>query len=112
MAIRSVTTENIAEFVGSRPQSAQMTSAEAVEKANQDAPTLGKPVIKTGVETLGETPEPQEKSDKPKKGVQSRIDELVREKHEIDEAFQTEYEQRLRLEGEIKALKSLNVKPK
>jgi hypothetical protein len=108
MGIVSVTTENIAEFVAKRPQTSELTTADAVNKANSDAPTLGKPVIKMGVETLGTPPEPQESSEKKSKPVQARIDELVREKHELDEAFQEEYDQRLRLEGELNALKSLN----
>ena len=110
MAIKSVTTENIAEYVAGRPQASEITSAATLDKAAADAPTLGKPVIKEVEEKLPGTPDPGEQPDpnrpKDKKSVQSRIDELVKERHELDEAFQSEYEQRLRLEGEISAIRS------
>lgn len=115
MAIKTVTQANLAEFVASRPQPPSLSSAEAVTQAVQaDGPTPGNPVIKPGVEeTVSTAPQPvQPTADelearrKPKNGVQERIDELVRERHELDEAFQAEYEQRLRLEGELQALKS------
>jgi hypothetical protein len=109
-----VTNANLAEYVASRPQPSQLSSPQAVIDAvtpKEDAPTPGNPVIRAGEETIGGTPDPGpqlDPKDKPKKksSVQDRIDELVKEKHELDEAFQSEYEQRLRLEGEVNALKS------
>lgn len=113
MAIKTVTNENLAEFVASRPQPANITSPQAVIEAVQgDGPTPGNPVIKTGEEKLEGTPDPGQQPDKARKTnpIQPRIDELTREKKELDEAFQSEYEERLRLEGEVKALR-LQLKP-
>jgi hypothetical protein len=115
MAIQTVTNANLAEYVASRPQPSQLTSPQAVTDAvntpKEDAPTPGNPVIKAGEEKLEGTPDPGpqlDPKDKPKKksSIQDRIDELVKEKHELDEAFQSEYEQRLLLQGEVNALKS------
>lgn len=126
MAIKTVTQANLAEFVASRPSPSALSTAQAVTDAVQAgapaAPTPGNPVIKPGVaETItdapipGEQPTPEQleaRKTKAKNGVQERIDELVRERHELDEAFQAEYEQRLRLEGELSALKSQAPAPK
>lgn len=125
MAIQTVTQANLAEFAASRPKASEISSPEALAasvakaepaKAEGDGaerkPTPGNPVITSGEEKLdtgapdpGAQPKAEEKSRQPKP-VQPRIDELVREKKELDEAFQEEYEQRLRLEGELAALRS------
>ena len=119
MAIQTVTSANLAEYVASRPEASKLTSPQAIADAvtpKGDAPTPGNPVITAGEEKLEGTPDPgaqPDPKDKPKKksSVQERIDELVKERHELDEAFQSEYEQRLRLEGELNAFKSREQKP-
>src|SRR3954468_13390497 len=107
MAIKTVTNENLADFVSSRPKAADISTPEGItaEVTKGDGPTPGNPVITTGVETKDAPPDPQA-DNKPKRKdnpVQARIDELTREKKELDEAFQDEYETRLRLEGELNA---------
>jgi len=109
MAIETVTSENLAEYVKSRPDPQAIAAAAETAKAEE-----AKSVVKgTGEETISTAPDPgkqptdeEKKARKPKNDVQARIDELVRERHELDEAFQSEYEQRLRLEGELNSLKS------
>jgi len=106
MAIQTVTSENLSEFAAGRKQ--PPSASEKPVEGKSDGPTPGNPVIKTGEETLGAAPDPgnQGSSEKKPKPVQPRIDELIREKKELDEAFQDEYEHRLRLEGELNALRS------
>src|SRR5882672_7615196 len=106
MAIRTVTTENLSAYVderqlktGSIQTDAQMTTA---VNARADAQAEGKkdekPVIKATTETVSDAPEPtggeptakaQADIDKAKAGtdpaVQKKIDQLTREKRELDE---------------------------
>jgi hypothetical protein len=113
MTIKTVTEENLAEYVKSRPNPEQIAAAAAAH-----AEPAAEVVKGTVTETVSTAPDPgkqpteeERKTKKPKNDVQSRIDELVRERHELDEAFQSEYEQRLRLEGELNSLKSREQKP-
>jgi hypothetical protein len=107
MAIKTVTTENLAEYAATRTPPAEVTSAKAVETAVTEGPTPGNPVIKAGEEKTADAPPEPQVDPKPRKGdLQARLEGLLSEKKELDEAFQSEYEMRLRLEGELNALKS------
>lgn len=84
MAIVSVTKENIADMVAARlpeqPKPAEPTKAEAK------------------VEEVKEEPEGK------KKPIQERISELTRDKRELEEAWQSEYEARVIAENRLKEL--------
>ena len=54
----------------------------------------------------GKQPSDEEKAKKPKRDPQERFDELTRLRKEAEEAWESEYELRLKLEGEVAALKS------
>lgn len=106
MAIKTVTAENLAEFVQGKPQS------EGTEAKIEAKVTANTGVVGEGTETVstapnpGPQPPPEERKKISKEVFQERLQELVTQRNELDEAFQTEYEQRLRLEGELKALKT------
>jgi dTMP kinase len=121
MAIKSVTNANLADYVAEKralgsdiASHEQAATAEAkVKETKGDGVVVG-----TTTETVSTAPEaplaseakPAEKKDR-KNPVQDRIDELTREKKELDEFAAGEYEARLQaqrriaeLESQIKAL--------
>lgn len=66
------------------------------------------PVVAAVEETVSTAPEPTEnkepQKERKKNSVQDRIDELTREKKELDEFAQTEYESRLQAQRRVKEL--------
>jgi hypothetical protein len=115
MAITTVTNANLAEYVASRPIPSQVANAVNAEAKSE----------KTGVVAAVEeklpnvAPDPGEqkptaaeaKKEGKKNPIQPRIDELTREKRELEEAFQSEYESKVlaqrridELEAQVKAL--------
>lgn len=98
MAIKSVTADNVAEFAAARAQPpapvAEKTPPETPEQASAQA---------AAAEVPGAKAEPKEA---PKNSVQARIDELTREKKELDELAQTEYEARLQAQRRIAELEA------
>lgn len=129
MAIKTVTQANLADHVAEkRAQGAsistqeQVAAAAAAAQASQPIKVEGGPegegnrIVATGEEKLeGVTPEPQgapaQPKQKPKNSVQERIDELTREKKELEEFAEGEYSGRIsaqrriqELEGQLAAL--------
>lgn len=117
MAIKSVTNANLAEYVaertakGSEIQTGEQMAAkvEAIAEAKKESP-----VVEAAATAEIKSPDPgvQEPTAKKKNPVQPRIDELTREKRELEEFAESEYEMRLRaerrigeLENELKAAK-------
>lgn len=110
MAIKTVNSENLAEYVASRTpnaaglQTAAQITAEVVAKQPAAEPKKDDPVVSTGEETVSTAPDPGEQEPSAKKGpkpVQPRIDELTREKKELEEFAQSEYESRQQAERRI-----------
>lgn len=93
MAVKSVTRENVAEMV-----------AQKVPEPRTE------PEVKTEGEVKPEAKEPEKEA--PKNSVQARIDELTREKKELDEFAQSEYEARLQAQRRISELESQLQTPK
>lgn len=129
MAIKTVTSANVAEYVAERTAKGSVIATGEQEVAAADAkgpstdgtPTPGNPVIKPGVaETLPNAapdpgnPTPSAKSAE-KSPVQARIDELTRLRKEAEEFAEDEYAGRLRAEARIAELenqiKTLSPKP-
>lgn len=105
MSIKSVTNDNVAEFVAERKGLGADVIAPEVKTEGVDS---SDPADKDeGKDT------PVETKPKHKNGVQERIDELTRQKKELDEFAQTEYEARLQatrriaeLEKQIEAIQT------
>jgi hypothetical protein len=122
MAIQTVTNENVAEYVAERKARGSVIN-DAQNPGNipkvEGVATPGNPIIKEGIaETLPDAPPDPGKltpTAKPKNPVQPRIDELTREKYELEEFAQGEYELRLRAERRISELEAgrpnVEVKP-
>lgn len=128
MAIKTVTTDNLAEYASERTAkgSELATNAQIVEASERIAtangtrkgPTPGNPVISTGSETLPGQIEPQGSQEqtadaqveKAKAGtdpaVQKRIDELTRQKKETEEFAEGEYNSRIQSERRIAELEA------
>ena len=112
--IKSVNSGNVAEYVNERKalgsevktaeQVAQMEAQKPPEGTAElplkqaEPPVEAKPVENVSRETKGEKP--------PKNSVQERIDELTRQKKELDEFAQTEYETRLQMQRRITELEA------
>lgn len=125
MAIKSVTTANLAEHIADkRAQGANIASLEQLQAmAVKTAEKPKEPPKDEAKEAAPEAKEaaeakPQEKQ-KPKNSVQERIDELTREKRELEEFAEGEYSARLQsqrriseLEDQIKKLSPVEEKPK
>ena len=127
MAIKTVTNANLAEFVADRTAAGskiatgeeQVAMADAAPPSADGSPTPGNPVIKAGVaETNSTAPDPGnvKPSGKPpeKTPVQARIDELTRQRKEMEEFAEDEYGGRLRAEARIATLEAelQNIRPK
>jgi len=117
MAVKSVTAANVAEFAQERAsRGSQIATPEQV--AAQEAKvqeTKGEGVVVgTVTETVSTAPDPgiQEPTAKKqqKNSVQERIDELTREKKELEEFAEGEYEARSQLQRRIAELEA-QVKP-
>jgi|ERR1700761_454050 len=119
MSIKSVTSENLAEYVAERSVKAteiqngdQMSDAvQKVAEAKKD------PVVVEAKETkpnVANAPDPgeQEPTAKKKNPVQPRIDELTAQKRELEEFAESEYEMRLRAERRIGELEAELTKAK
>lgn len=128
MAIKTVTQANLADHVAEkRAQGANISTQEQVaaiavaaskpqEKPEEGKPEEGSRIVATGEEKLeGAAPEPQGTPQPPKQRkenpVQARIDELTREKRELEEFAEGEYTGRIsaqrriqELEGQLAAL--------
>jgi len=112
MAIKTVNADNLQAYV----QEIKGRGGVVSDATSGDIPreegvaTPGNPVIKDGVaETLPDQPPvPEQKPPTAKKGnpVQPRIDELTREKYELEEFAQTEYEARLQAQARIAELEA------
>lgn len=122
MAIKSVTSANLAEYVAERnikPTEIQ-TPEQMTDAVNKIADVVN-PVIeaKETKPNITGAPDPgdQEPTAKKKNPVQPRIDELTAQKRELEEFAESEYELRLRaekrigeLETELKTAKPVEVK--
>jgi len=114
MAIQTVTNENVGAFVAERKARGSNISdaVNPTEAKVEGVATPGNPIIKEGVaETIeGAPPDPgkQTPTAKPKGAnpVQPRIDELTREKYELEEFAQSEYEQRIAAQEEAATLRA------
>jgi hypothetical protein len=109
MAIKTVNAENLAEYVSTRPKSHEL--AQSLQSPPVAEVKTG--VVGEGAESVSTAPDPgkqpteeERQAKKPKRDTQDRIDELTRLRKEAEEAWESEYETRLKLEGEIAALKS------
>lgn len=138
MAIKSVTSANLTEYVTERknlghpvatPEQVAAAEVTAAAKVIAETPNKGdaegsgdSKIVAAVTETVSTAPEPQgdrtaaqaqaEKKDKSKNPVQARIDELTREKKELEEFAEGEYTGRVQaqrqiadLEAQIQALK-------
>lgn len=124
MAIKTVNQDNLADYVANRvAKGSELSTAKDVQEMAQKADSARNPVVAEVVETSPDAPpDPgvQTRGDKPKRnGVQERIDELTREKKELDEFAQSEYEARLQaqrrideLESQVKQLQPVKEAPK
>lgn len=119
MSIKSVTNENLAEYVAERSikPTEISTATQMTEAVNKIADAKAEKVVVEAKETkpnVSGAPDPgeQEPTAKKKNPVQPRIDELTAQKRELEEFAESEYELRLRaerrigeLENELKAAK-------
>lgn len=94
MAIKSVTVDNLAEIAAAK-------SPPAAPPETGDKPVDGEPAAAAALET----------KEAPKNSVQARIDELTREKKELDELAQSEYEARLQAQRRVAELEARTVQP-
>src|SRR6185503_1994512 len=93
--IQSVTNENVAEYVNERKAlGSEVKTPEQVKQEDANVAAGVKP----------EPTPPSVKPDSKKNSVQDRIDELTREKHELNEFAETEYEARLQAQRRISEL--------
>lgn len=119
MAIKTITSANVAEFVAERTAKGsviatgeqQVAAADAAGPSTDGTPTPGNPVIKPGVaETINATPDPGNQTPSAKSAektpVQARIDELTRLRKEAEEFAEDEYANRLRAEARIAELEN------
>lgn len=127
MAIKTVTSANVAEYVAERTAKGsviatgeqQVVAADAAGPSIDGTPTPGNPVIKPGVaETVNTAPDPGNPTPSAKSAektpVQARIDELTRLRKEAEEFAEDEYASRLRAEARIAELETQikNLQPK
>jgi hypothetical protein len=112
MAIKTVNSDNLMEYVTSRTpnpsglQTSEQMALEITSKAAREEPKE-EAVKATGEETVSTAPDPGSQEPSAKKGpkpVQPRIDELTREKKELEEFAQSEYESRQQAERRIAEL--------
>lgn len=116
MAIKVVNSDNLAEHVASKTNGSDLSSAANIEAAairampaeviKADGET---PVVATGAESVSAAPDPGEQTPTAAKersgnSVQKRIDELTRQRKEIEEFAETEYEARLQAQRRIDEL--------
>jgi len=119
MAIKTVTSANVAEYVAERTAKGsviatgeqQVAAADAAGPSTDGTPTPGNPVIKPGVaETVNTAPDPGNPTPSAKSAektpVQARIDELTRLRKEAEEFAEDEYASRLRAEARIAELEN------
>lgn len=115
MAIKTVNASNLAEFVAERQkpigaQTAEQVAeavAKPVEATQSKEPGSDSPIVDSGSQSIADSPDPGEQTPTAKKGpkpVQPRIDELTREKKELEEFAETEYSGRLAAERRIAEL--------
>lgn len=114
MAIETVTTANLAEYVGKRITKGseiltpEQATAAAIKREGKPEPVK----ISTGEEKSPDAPpdpgrqEPTAKTDKSEdgKGLRKQLEGLLKEKQELDELAQTEYEGRLQAQRRIDEL--------
>jgi len=116
MAIKTVTNENLGEFVAERTAKGSQIStgeelvAAATKVATATGPTPGNPVITSGVETSSDAPlDPGNKQPTAAEqakagtepGIQKRIDRAVAAQKEAEELFEDEYNARLLAESQV-----------
>ena len=109
MAIKTVNAENLVEFVKNRPDPTKVQSPQAVADALKGSEPTQIGVVGEGEESISTAPKPEGKPEEPKKpkdGIDARLKKVTEDYRELDEAFQEEYERRLKLEGELTALKA------
>lgn len=114
MAIKSVTTENIAQFVAERQAvGSQIATPEQV--AAQEGKEESR-IVATGTETVSTAPDPGEQTptaaqaegeeehddDKAPKWYRQRLKQLNQEKKDLEEFAREEYESRLALQNKLK----------
>lgn len=104
MAIKSVTQANLAEHVQAQRALGQPVASPA-EVAVLDAKPPGDVIVGEHTETVSTAPDPGDKKpEKKPKPVQPRIDELTREKRELEEFAESEYTARLTAQRRIDEL--------
>lgn len=120
MAVKSVTNANVAEYVAERKglghtvlSPEQVAQLEVKPKVEETKETKG-PVVGTTTETVSTSPPPadakaleaQAEKKERKNSVQERIDELTREKRELEEFAEGEYHGRVQAQRRIDELQS------
>ncbi len=103
MAVKSVTQANLAEYVGERRAMGSKISETPPAVVESAVVAVGEDTITPKLATEV-APKPEEKQRK--NSVQDRIDELTREKKELEELAETEYEARLQSQRRISELES------
>ena len=124
MAIQTVNADNLDQYVADRTvKTAQVqTNSQMVAEVTRVAENKGVKITATEEklagqpEPSGDEPTAKAQVDKAKAGtdpaVQKRIDQLTREKRELDEAFEAEYNARIAAEAKLKdALKEPETAP-
>lgn len=123
MAIKSVTQNNLADYVAAKRAGGAViaTAEQAVQaeaKVVETKAAEGTPIVGTVTETVSNAPDPgnqvpPKKAEAPKSSVQERINELTREKKELEEFAESEYEARQQAQRRIAELESQvgSVKP-
>ncbi|MDE2098342.1 MAG: hypothetical protein KGL39_13900 [Patescibacteria group bacterium] len=107
--IKSVTNANVAEYVADRKvlgsESKEQLALEVNPEVKAEKSEAPVPAVEPKSEPKAEAKgEPKEGGDKPKNSVQDRIDELVRQRKELDEFAEGEYQARLQAQHRIAEL--------
>jgi hypothetical protein len=123
LTIKSVTTENIAQFVADR-----QAAGSEVKTPEQVAALEGKDesrIVGTGTETVSTAPdpgeqtptaakleaEPEEDDEKAPKWYRARLKQLSQEKKDLEELAREEYETRMALQGKLKEAEAVKPQP-
>jgi hypothetical protein len=115
MAIKSVTNANLAQYVAERTaKGSEIQTGEQVTAEVQRTAEAKSPVVAAVAETTPDappdpgvqTPSAKEPKKEGKGSFQERINELTREKKELDEFAQSEYEARLASQRRIEELET------
>jgi hypothetical protein len=111
MAIKTVNSANLAEYVAERnlQKAPDLQTAEQMTEAVNKMADAKSPIVeaKETKPNVSGAPEPSNEEPTAKKNpVQPRIDELTRQKRELEEFAESEYDMRLRAERRIGELET------